>query len=114
MIRQIIAFTGALAAFYAYLVFVSDSVPIDARLTVNFAVVPLGIGLLMALAMTARLSRCVLFAALVPVLPVVLFGGDSAKPGMELMIIPPLAVMFAIGSAVGFFIRNRLRPHRTR
>lgn len=99
MIRNALAFILALAVYYVYLSRFSGSISLEHRLLVNFFLVPVSIGAVASLLMSGALINRVAVTALVPIVPIFLIGGDPAKSGMELVVIGPLIVMFAVGAA---------------
>ena len=111
MIRNAIVLILALASYFLFLVLLSDSIPAEQRLWVNFFAVPLVLGSATSFSLSTPLLNSILLVALVPILPILFYGGDPAKPGMELLVLGPLAVMFAVGGAIGGALRRTAKQH---
>ena len=80
-------------------------------LVMNFLVVPALVGGVAYIAFAGdRLIRLAL-VSVIPILSVVLVGGDPAKPGLELVLIGQLLVVFWLGASVPlslqWFLSNR-------
>lgn len=111
MTRNIFSIVAVLIIYLSYLLLISEQIPADNRLLVNFLIVPIVLGACGAIALSSQtgvLTRIALIA-IVPVLPILVFGGDPAKPGMEVILIGPMALMFAVGAGVGIAIQMTLQ-----
>jgi len=111
MIRNILTISAVILVYLSYLLLISERVPADDRLLINFLVVPILLGVCGVIALSREIgavTRIALIAA-TPILPILIFGGDPAKPGLELILIGPLALMFSIGAAIGIALQMMLK-----
>ncbi len=89
----------------------AGTLPQEWILVTNFVLVPAGVGALTyALFAGERFTRLALVCA-IPVLSIVLAGGDPAKPGLELGLIAPLLIVSLAGAGISvafeWFLRSR-------
>lgn len=106
--RSLMTYLLLTVIYQIYLSRLADQVPLDDRLLVNFIYIPLSLGFLCAVFNWGTIFRTIVIAALIPVLPGLLQGGDPAKSGMEFYIIFSLSIVFSIGSLGGYFFKSLL------
>lgn len=111
MFKNVLALALLVALCTVYFSKYANTVPQEWMLVVNFLVVPALVGGLAYIAFSGeRLIRLAL-VSVIPILSVLLAGGDPAKPGLELVLIGPLLVVFWLGASVPlslqWFLSNR-------
>jgi len=89
----------------------ASTLPQEWILLTNFVLVPVGMGALTYFLFGGeRFTRLALVGA-IPVLSIVLAGGDPAKPGLELGLIGPLLIVSLVGAGIAaafdWFLRAR-------
>lgn len=97
---------GVMVAFWViYFKKYATAIPQEWMLILNFLVLPALLGCVAYMMFTGeRLIRLALVSA-IPILTVLLVGGDPAKPGLELLLIGPLLAVFWFGASVPLVIQ---------
>jgi hypothetical protein len=91
----------------------ASAVPQEWILLVNFVLVPAVLGALAYVVFAGeRFVRLALVSA-IPVLSILLAGGDPAKPGLELVLIGPLLVVFWLGAGISLALQWFLSRRKT-
>jgi len=83
----------------------ASKVPQEWMLVVNFIVVPTILGALAYTIFAGEPFVRLVFVSAIPILLILLAGGDPAKPGLELVLIGPLLIAFWIGAGTSFALR---------
>lgn len=84
----------------------ASTLPQDWIIAINFALVPASVGIATYFLFAGKvLTRLALIGA-IPVLSIVLAGGDPAKPGLELVLIAPLLVVSWIGAGIALALQR--------
>lgn len=113
IIRNALALGTMTALGAVYFAKFANTVPQESMLVVNFVVVPAVLGgLAYAMFKGERVVRLALVSA-IPVLSILLAGGDPAKPGLELVLIGPLLVVFWIGAGIALALQWFLGSRKT-
>ena len=113
IIRNALALGTMTALGAVYFAKFANTVPQEWMLVVNFVVVPAVLGgLAYALFKGERFVRLALVSA-IPVLSILLTAGDPAKPGLELVLIGPLLVVFLVGAGIALALEWFLGSRKT-
>ncbi len=109
--RNVLALGILVAICAIYFAKYANTVPKEWMLVMNFLVVPALLGGVAYIVFAGeRLIRFAL-VSVIPILSILLAGGDQAKPGLELVLIGPLLTVFWLGASVPFslqwFLSNR-------
>lgn len=87
MLRSILINSASLlillSLWMAYVLFVADHVPPESALIINLILVPTLLGVLGYFLIQGPFYLAVVIMAVLPIVHVFYFGGDSAKPGLE-------------------------------
>jgi hypothetical protein len=83
MLRNAVALVGLLAVSTIYLWIGAPYLPDSYALIVNFVLVPGSIGSAAGYLFVGRLVAKLVLLVAIPVVHVLVFGGDPAKPGLE-------------------------------
>ena len=111
VLRNVLALGVLVTLCATYYVKYANTVPQDWMLVLNFLVVPALVGALAYIAFAGERMLRLALVSVIPILSVLLAGGDPAKPGVELVLIGPLLVVFWLGASVPlllqWFLGNR-------
>jgi hypothetical protein len=99
MLGVIVSLRAVYSAEFAH------SVPQEWMLVVNFVVVPAILGALAYAVFTGKRSVRLALVSTIPVLWILFEGGDPAKPGLEIILIGPLVVIFLLGAGISLALQ---------
>lgn len=83
-------------------------------LVVNFILAPAAVGLSTYFLFAGKPLTRVAFISAIPVLSILLTGGDPAKPGLEIGLIAPLLIACWLGAGVSFALQRFIARHPKR
>ena len=107
MTNAVISLVLLVISYYYFSDF-SGQIPSEYKLMVNVVCVPVLLGVIAGLLFRGGLIERLIYVTPIPVITVILLGGDPAKPGLELILIGPLLLFFAIGTAVSYVFSNQV------
>lgn len=104
-IRNVLVLAVMTAIGAVYFGRFASTVPKEWMLLLNFMVVPAALGAVSYQIFSGQpLVRLVLVSA-IPILSILLAGGDPAKPGLELVLVGPLLIAYWTGAGAALAIR---------
>jgi hypothetical protein len=108
MMKNAIVGLGVVIISTAYLWLGTSLVPERYALMVNFLVLPAVLGMIAGYLMVGGLITKLVFLLVAPIVHVLVFGGDPAKPGIEnLLALVELVPLFLGCSAVHLFLAKK-------
>ena len=102
VIRNAVCLLALAVVSVLYLSLASDFVPDEIAILVNLIVVPFGIGWIGFITLKGPVYVRLLLLALIPILHVLYFGGDAAKPGLENLLAAVELLAISVGLGVGY------------
>ena len=104
-LRNVLALCVMTTLSTVYYSTLASKVPQDWMLVVNFVLIPTMLGAVAYVIFSGKPSLRFALISLIPVLSIILVGGDPAKPGLELVLIGPLLILFWAGAGIAFGIK---------
>lgn len=92
-----------------YLKYIGNVIPANYALLVNFILMPLIVGIIGGWFVTFPLYLRIPILLVIPVVHVIYFGGDPAKPGLENLIGLVEAALIVIGILAAYFSKTIIR-----
>ena len=113
VVRNSLVLVATAAVAGVYFSKYASTVPQEWILVVNFVLVPVVLGALTYFLFAGeRFTRLALVGA-IPVLSILLAGGDPAKPGLALGLIGPLLIVFLLGAGISVALQWFLKARNS-
>jgi hypothetical protein len=113
VVRNVLALGAMTTLGAVYFTKFANTVPQEWMLVVNFVVVPAVLGALAYVVFAGEPFVRLALVSAIPVLLILLAGGDPAKPGLELILIGPLLVVFWLGAGIALALQWSLGARKT-
>ena len=104
-IRNVLVLLVMTSIGAVYFARIASTVPQQLMLVVNFVVVPGALGAISYQAFAGQPFARLALVSAIPILSILLAGGDPAKPGLHLVLIGPLLIVFWIGAGASMGLR---------
>ena len=103
-VRNVIVLIAMSALGGYYFARIASAIPQEWILGVNFVLAPAVAGVSTYFLLSGKPLTRLALVSVIPVMSILLAGGDPAKPGLELLLVAPLLIVCWLGAGASFAV----------